>query len=180
LFKKGIMPLEISLIAAIGPQREIGCDNRLLWHLPADLKNFKAVTLGHFMVMGRKTFASIGRALPGRTTLVLSRQGMPDTPGVIVVDSWDLALRLARESGEQELFVIGGGEIFELALPFATRLYLSTVEYQGKAEVFFPAFVHYPWVKTLERHYPAEGEAQAWTYQILEKKSDFGDEHTGA
>ncbi len=161
--------MEISLLAAIGPTREIGLDNRLLWHIPADLKNFKALTLGHFMLMGRKTFTSIGRALPGRTTLVLSRQGMADIPGVIVVSSWDLALRLARESGEQELMVIGGGEIFKLALPYAHRLYLSTVAYSGKAEVFFPPYTQYPWEKIHGRHYPAEGETPAWDYQVLIK-----------
>jgi dihydrofolate reductase len=165
--------MKISLVAAIGPHREIGLHNRLLWHLPADLKNFKQITNGHFILMGAKTYASIGKPLPGRTNMVLSRKGVADTPSLIVVDRLELALQIARENEEKELMVIGGGEIYGLTLPYAHRLYLTSVAYEGVADSFFPPYTHYSWKKTHEQEFAAEGSAPAWRYQILEKEPDI-------
>ena len=102
----------ITVIAAIGEKRELGVENRLLWKLSEDLKTFKRLTMGHHILMGSKTYASVGRPLPGRTSIVLSRRGQRDLPqGVLRASSLEEGVNLAIEAGETELFIIGGGEI---------------------------------------------------------------------
>ena len=128
---------EISIIAAIDRNRAIGFRNRLPWSLPDDLRRFKALTMGHAILMGRKTAESIGRALPGRKNLVLTRSGSAPFADMIAVASLDEAVAQA----EQRLFVIGGGEIYALALPLATHLHLTHVEVSlANADAWFPAF----------------------------------------
>ncbi len=145
-----------SIIAALGKDRAIGKNNRLLWHIPDDLKRFKALTLGHPVIMGRKTFDSIvaqlGKPLPGRTNIVVTRAGADTTntaqetgtrfayENVFVVHSIEEALAKAKEVDHEEVFVIGGAQIYAQALPFADRLYLTLVESDTKGDTFFPEY----------------------------------------
>lgn len=122
--------MRISLIAALARNHVIGRENRLPWRLPEDLQRFKRLTMGHPVLMGRKTADSIGKPLPGRLNLVVSRSGL----------SFEQALEKARESGTDEVFVIGGAEIYELALPMADRLYLTWVDSEVQGDAFFPTW----------------------------------------
>lgn len=137
--------MDVSLIVAMDEAGGIGLAGRLPWRLSADLRHFKQRTLGHHLIMGRKTFESIGRSLPGRTTLILSRnenytQPTCQAPSCRVFPSLESALAFAREAGDEETFIVGGSEIFRQALPVATRLYLTRVHAQTQADVFFPEF----------------------------------------
>jgi len=125
----------ISLIAAMDENRGLGKENKLLCHLPADLKHFKELTFGKPIIMGRKTYQSIGRALPGRLNIVLSKQ-MTTIHDVIVVDTLSQALALTIDS--DEVFIIGGAKVFEEALPLAHQIYLTIIHNQFEADVFFP------------------------------------------
>jgi dihydrofolate reductase len=127
--------MTVTLIAAVGANRAIGRDNGMPWHLPEDLAHFKRTTLGHTLVMGRRTYDSIGRTLPGRTTVVVTRQAGWSAPGVLVAHSLEQALEMA-DGGE--VFVAGGGEIYAQALPLAAAMVLTEVEQSPEAEVFFP------------------------------------------
>lgn len=144
----------LSLIAALDRHGAIGKGNALPWHLPADLKRFKALTLGKPILMGRKTAESIGRALPGRRNLVLTRSGQLPFGGMEAVGSIGDALRIAAGDGAAELCVIGGGEIYALCLPLATRLHLTHVDTAvGNADAFFPPFGGDAWrVSSREKH----------------------------
>jgi len=146
--------VKLSLIAALDCNRAIGRDNDLPWRLPDDLKRFKALTLGKPVLMGRKTAVSLGRALPGRRNLVLTRSGAVPFHGMQAVASVEEALRLAEADGAEELCVIGGGEVYALTLPAATHLFLTHVDtLVENAEAFFPAFDASQWrVVSRERH----------------------------
>ena len=138
----------ISIIAAIGTGRTcsggLGKDGKLLWHIPDDLKRFKALTYGHPVIMGRKTFESIvsmiGKPLPQRTTIVITRDTAYSYPGVTVVHSLEDALTRARETDEDEVFIGGGGEIYTAALPFVDKLYLTLVDGEKEADSYFPNY----------------------------------------
>jgi dihydrofolate reductase len=133
--------IEIILIAAIGENRELGYDNKLLWHLPGDLPRFKNLTSGHAIIMGRKTFDSIGKPLPNRLNIVLSRNTDLAIDGTTVVSNLEQAIRLAEQHGSGKLFVIGGGEIYSLFLPIATTLELTLVSDSPKhADAYFPDY----------------------------------------
>ncbi len=140
----------ISIIAAMGRNRAIGYKNTLPWRLPADLQRFKQLTLGHHMVMGRKTFESIGRPLPGRTSIIITRQADFQADGCLIAYSLDAAIELAKSRGEQEAFIIGGAEIYAQALAKANRMYLTLVEAEPQADAFFPAFDENVWEKSAE------------------------------
>ncbi len=136
----------ISLVVAHGKNLEIGRDNKLLWHVPEDLKQFKKVTVGHTLIMGRKTFDSIGRPLPGRKTVVITRDRSWQREGVAyVASSLKDALDWAQAQGESEAMVAGGGEIFKEALPLAHRLHVTRIDWSGPADVFFPDYQHLAW-----------------------------------
>lgn len=132
----------VSLIAAIGKNRELGRGNDLLWYIPDDLKRFKALTTGHPVIMGRKTWDSLpkkARPLPNRTNIVVSRQST-DAPGATVVSSIEQALEHARTLDTEEIFVIGGAQIYTQALPHANRLYLTLIDDTQSADVYFPEY----------------------------------------
>jgi dihydrofolate reductase len=144
----------ICIVAALDRNRAIGRGNALPWHLPADLKRFKALTLGKPVLMGRKTAASLGRALPGRRNLVLTRSGAAPFDGMEAVASLDAALEIV---GDQELMVIGGSEIYALALPLATRMHLTHVDtVVADADAFFPVFDASQWRATSRNSHPAD------------------------
>lgn len=141
-----VIGVELALIAALDRRHAIGKGNTLPWHLPDDLKRFKALTLGKPLLMGRKTAQSLGRALPGRRNLVLTRSGHVPFAGMEAVASLDDALAMARSDGADELCVIGGGEIYALCLPQATRMYLTHVDTAvDGADAFFPGFDAAQW-----------------------------------
>jgi dihydrofolate reductase len=164
------MPPRISLIVAMAQNGVIGRGNALPWHLPEDLKHFKATTMGKPMLMGRKTFESIGRALPGRLNLVLTRDPGWSAPGASVVHSVEEALARAGES--EELMVIGGAEIYRLVMPFARRIYLTHVQADVPGDAFFPAFDPTQWVDVQCDAQPAdERNSYAMTFVTLERRS---------
>ena len=144
----------ISLIAAMANNRVIGKDNQMPWHLPADLKHFKAVTLGKPVVMGRKTFESIGRPLPGRRNLVISRQTDLQLDGVDVFHSIEDAL--ADLAGIEEVMIIGGGRLYQQMISFADKLYITWIQTEIEGDTKFPAFDESDY-KVLDRsHYKAD------------------------
>lgn len=139
----------ISIVAALGRARVLGKDNQLLWHIPDDLKRFKQLTMGHPVVMGRKTFESIlvslGKPLPGRTNIVVSRQEsrgrFSGEGGVVWADSISDAIEKGKEApGGEEVFIGGGGEIYRQALPFVDKLYLTLIEDDKEGDSFFPEY----------------------------------------
>ncbi|MBF0440823.1 MAG: dihydrofolate reductase [Oligoflexales bacterium] len=163
--------MKISIIVAIGRKREIGRNGRLLWSLSEDLKNFKRLTMGHHIVMGRKTFESIGKALPGRKCVVLSKDRSSCFPGCITASSLDEAIELAKREGENELFIAGGQTVYESALPLADFLYLSQVDFEGEADTFFPDYLAFKWEKIEEKIHPPENGSPSWTYSVLRRLS---------
>ncbi len=138
----------VSLIVAAAENGVIGRDNQLIWRLPNDLKRFKALTLGHPLIMGRKTFESIGSPLPGRTSIVITRQKDFHLEGVVVVNSLQEALIEAKKCTNEEVFIIGGGEIFKIAIPFCDKLYLTLVKTECAGDTYFDLSVFKDWVKT--------------------------------
>jgi len=130
--------MRISIIVAVGKNGVIGSENRLIWRLSDDLKNFKKVTMGHFILMGRKTFESIGRPLPGRTNIILTRQTDYSFEGCIVLHSLDSAIAYAEEQKQEEIFIIGGAEIYTQALLIADKIYLTRVADSPPGDAFFP------------------------------------------
>lgn len=148
----------VSLIAALDLRDGIGKRGRLPWHLRADLKLFKMITMGRHILMGRKTYVSIGRGLPGRTTIILTRNEKFSAPGCLLATSFGAGMRLAQERGETELFVIGGGEVFKEALPFASQIYLTRVNVDAGCDVFFPEVDWSGWIELERRHYPQDDE----------------------
>ena len=147
----------IVLVAAVDRRFAIGRDNAMPWHLPDDFRHFKALTLGNPVLMGRKTAESLGRALPGRRNLVLTRSGRVPFPGMEAVATLDEALALAAADGAAQLCIIGGGEVYALALPQASMLHLTHVDtvVEG-ADAFFPAVDPAAWREVRREHHPAD------------------------
>lgn len=149
----------LTLIAALDRANAIGRDNDLPWRLPDDLKRFKALTLGKPVLMGRKTAQSLGRALPGRLNLVMTRSGQVPFEGMQAVASLQAAIALAQASAAQELAVIGGGDIFALALPHADMLYLTHVDtLVERADAHFPAFDPAQWEVVARQAHAADAK----------------------
>jgi dihydrofolate reductase len=146
------MPL--SVIVAMSENRVIGRRGGLPWHLASDLRRFKKLTMGHHLVMGRKTFESIGRLLPGRTTVVVTRQVDYDLPGAVVVHDLGQAIRLVQH--EDEAFVIGGGQVFAQVLPLVDRLYLTLVHASVDGDVRFPEFDEDQWQLIQQQRFGAD------------------------
>lgn len=130
----------ISIIAAIGKNGELGKNNKLIFHIPEDLKRFRELTAGHPVIMGRKTYQSIGKPLPGRTNIVVTRDENFIPDGCVTVHSVEDALKKAREIEKEEIFIIGGGEIYKEGLKFTDKLYLTLVEGSFEADTFFPEY----------------------------------------
>jgi dihydrofolate reductase len=128
-------------------KRGIGKNNQLPWSLSDDLKRFKALTMGHHIIMGRKTYESIARLLPGRTMVIVTRNPEYDVAGALVANSLPMALEIAEKSNESEVFIVGGAEIFAETLPLADRIYLTLVHSNVDADVFFPEFDHDDWIE---------------------------------
>ena len=158
----------ISIIVALAENRVIGSDNRLPWHLPDDLKRFKALSLGKPIVMGRRTFESIGRPLPGRTNIVVSRQPGLAIEGTVVAQSLDAAL--AAAGAAPEVVVIGGAEIFRQALPRTDVIHLTRVHARVAGDVVFPELDPGKWRETaVEHHATDERHQYAFTFVTLQR-----------
>lgn len=163
-----MIDIKLSFVVAMASNRVIGRDNGLPWRLPEDLKYFKQVTMGRPMIMGRKTFDSIGRPLPGRTNIVVTRQREWQAPGVAVAESLDHALRLARRQAETdcvpEVMLIGGADLFDQALPLCDRLYLTEVHADVQGDTFFPQLSISDWRETQRQDRPAENDQSSNGY----------------
>ncbi len=166
--------LPLAMIAALAEQHVIGRDNIMPWHLPADLKHFKAMTLGKPIIMGRKTWDSLGRPLPGRLNLVVSRQPALQLEGAETFSSLDAALlraeQWAREQGVDELMLIGGAQLYAQALPRAQRLYLTRIEASPEGDAFFPAYDEAEWTRIDSQPHPAEGDAPAYRFETWQRR----------
>ncbi len=156
--------MKISLIVALSANRVIGVDNRMPWHLSADLKRFKAITLGKPLLMGRKTHESIGRPLPGRHNIVLTTDPGYRAEGCSVAHSLDEAMDLAGDA--DELMVIGGASLYETFLPQADRLYLTLIEREFEGDTYFPAFSPEDW-REVESKTVADDTNVDFTYRFL-------------
>lgn len=158
----------ISAIAIISKNRGLGLENNLLFHIPGELPRFKKITTGHPIIMGRKTYESIGRLLPNRTNIIVTRDSLYAVTGAIMAASLEDALEAARKAeGNDEVFIIGGGQLFAEALPITDRLYLTVVDVEAPADTFFPAYPQFSKVVSKEEKvdwdYP-------YTFFTLEKE----------
>lgn len=162
----------ISIIAAIGKNNELGKGNDLLWYMPADFKHFKDTTTGSAIIMGRKTFESIGKPLPGRQNIVITRDKTFKQQNIEVVHSLKEALETSRQDlDEKEVFVIGGGEIYKQAMEVADKLYITHVDMTDKdADTFFPEIIPIVWNEVShEEHKKDDKNPYNYTFSIYEK-----------
>jgi len=160
----------ISLLAAADENNVIGLNNQLPWYLPADLKYFKNQTWGLPVVMGRKTFEALGKPLPGRTNIVITRNTTWAFENVLAAHSLEAAIAIAQQTGTREIFVIGGAQVFKTALPLANRIYLTRIHHQFQGDAYFPPFSKEQWhlVKS-HTHQPDEKNKYAYTFEIWEQ-----------
>jgi dihydrofolate reductase len=160
----------VSLIVAMAKNRVIGANGAIPWRLPNELQLFKRVTMGHHIIMGRKTWESIGRLLPGRTTVIVTRQKDYAVAGAVVAASLDDAI--AACGGDNEVFVIGGGELYRLALPLARRIYLTTVDASPAGDTLMPEFDLAAWREVSAETYAAdERHAFGYRFCVLERRA---------
>lgn len=157
----------VSIIAAIGENRELGRDNKLLWHIPEDFARFKKVTSGHPVIMGRTTFESIRKPLPGRTNIIVTRNMDYKAEGCRICNSLDDAIEVAKQIDNSEIFIIGGGQIYEQGIKCADKLYLTIVEGKFDADTFFPDYSRFQKVV-----YKKDGQDNKYQYIFLELVSE--------
>ena len=142
----------ISMIAAMGKNRVIGKDNEMMWHIPSEFKYFKETTLGHCIITGRKNFEATGRPLPGRTNIIVTRNHDYKAEGCVIVLSLEAALEYAKKTGEDEAFILGGGQLYTLGLEYCDNIYLTEVDYNEPGDVYFPEFDLDKYEKKLIKH----------------------------
>ncbi len=155
--------MKISVIAAIGSNRELGRDNKLLWHIGEDLKRFKKLTQGRVVIMGRKTYESIGKPLPNRQNIIITRDKKFNAQNCIIVNSIKDAIKIGNRVSPGEIFFIGGGEVYHQALPYAQKLYLTIVEGRYKADTYFP-----PYPAFIHKIFEQSGESEGYKYKWIE------------
>jgi dihydrofolate reductase len=161
----------ISLVVAASENNIIGKNNQLLWHLPNDMKFFKNITWGMPVVMGRKTFESMGKPLTGRTNIVVTRNDDFKADGVITANSLDEAMKAAAETDAKEAYVIGGGEIYKQSLPIATKIFLTRVHATLDGDARFPEFNASEWTLVSVLDFNAdEKHAYAYSFEVWERK----------
>ena len=156
----------ISLIVAMARNRVIGSGGQIPWHLPEELQHFKRLTMGHTLLMGRTTFESIGRPLPGRTTCLLSRSLREAPPGCQLFSELSAALAAVAAGDESELFVCGGAELYRAALPGCDRIYLSELEFEAQGDRYFPEIPAEQFTTLRRVRFCGE---QSWTFSILQR-----------
>lgn len=161
--------MTVSIVVAIAENNAIGKNNELLWHLPTDLKHFKQLTSGHTIVMGRKTFDSIGKPLPNRRNIVITRSNTLEIPGAEVVHTIEQALELC--TAEKEVFIVGGAEIYKQAMDKTDKIYLTTVHARYEGDAYFPEIDQKKWEEVdNEPHQPDEKNKLAYTFSTLLRK----------
>lgn len=163
----------ISVIAAYSKNFAIGFDNKMLWHLSDDFKNYKKITSGHCLVMGRKTFESIGKPLPNRTSIIITRNLNYKAPeGCHIVYSLEEAIAKAKALGETECFINGGAEIYKQSISFINKAYITDVDCEiDHADAFFPKINFDTWKMIESFHHPKDGKNEySWTFNVFEKK----------
>lgn len=159
---------KLTLVVAISENNAIGKDNQLLWYLPADLKHFKEITSGNTIIMGRKTYDSIGRPLPNRRNIVITRQNNLSIDNVEVVGSLEEAILQCKN--EHEIFVIGGAEIYKQALKHTNRIYLTTIHQNYDADAYFPELKENEWIEVSKEYHNADEKNNvAYTFSTLER-----------
>ena len=159
----------VSLIVAMARNRVIGVNNTLPWHLPADLKHFKALTMGHHIVMGRKTYESIGKPLPGRTSVVVTRNADYAPQGVVVVNSLEAAISAC--GNDEEIFVIGGAELYRQIIDLADRIYLTEIDADISGDAHFMELDRKRWEEAgRDSHAPDEKNRYSYHFVVLDKK----------
>jgi len=162
----------VSIIAAMDRKRGIGVDNKLPWRLSADLKRFRELTMGHHIIVGRKTFEAIGRPLPGRQMIVVTRDRNYEAEGCDLSHSLEDAIDLARERGESEAFICGGAEIYAQSIDVADRMYLTFVDAEVAADTFFPEFDEREWRERESFYQPADEKNQyPFTFKLMVRKN---------
>ena len=162
--------MKISIIAALGKNNEIGLNNDLLWSISEDLQNFKKITMGHYLVMGRKTYQSIGKELKGRKLIILSSDPYLSVGAHLIAHSVEEAIYLAEKNGEEELMICGGAKVYKDFLPKANQMYLSRIDWEGDADTYFPDFDDSLWSLKKEDFYPQKSDsAPSWSFQFLQK-----------
>lgn len=162
--KKYCIKMKISLIVAMASNRVIGLNNQMPWHLSADLKKFKKITMGAPILMGRKTYESIGRPLPGRTNIIISRNPAYSQPGCLVFNDIDQALASCRDA--EEIFVIGGSDFYKSMLPVADTLYLTQIHQEFPGDTFFPEIDADQWIE-VEREDIRDDADAVFSYSFL-------------
>jgi dihydrofolate reductase len=167
----------VSLIVAVAENGVIGGNNMLVWHLPADMKFFKDTTMGHCVISGRKNYESIPekfRPLVNRTNIVITRQSDYNAPGAVVVNSVEAALEKARETGDKEIFIIGGAEIFSQSMRYADRIYLTRIHHSFEGDVYFQEPDPEIWAETSRRQgITDEKNKYAHDFIVLDKRTIF-------
>lgn len=161
--------MTISIIVAVAENNVIGKDNALIWHLPADMKFFKEKTTGHCIITGRKNYESIPekfRPLPNRTNIIITRQTNYNAPGAFIVDSIEKAIETAKQTGDKEIFIIGGGDIFKQAIPFVNKIYLTKIYQSFNGDVFFPELTLDKW-KEISRIKGITDEKNKYEYDFI-------------
>ena len=165
--------MTVSAIVATAHNNVIGKNNDIPWYLPADLKYFKKTTLHHHIIMGRKSFQSIGRPLPKRTNIVISRNPFFIASNCIKASSVEEALSIAHDNGEDEAFIIGGGQIYELSQAYWDRIYLTTVHAQVEGDIYFPSLKEENWKLISEQAHKADEKNEYdYTFKVLERITD--------
>jgi dihydrofolate reductase len=160
--------MTVSIIVAIARNHAIGKNNKLLWHLPNDLKHFKDVTTGHTVIMGRKTYDSVGKPLPKRRNIIVTRQAI-SIEGCEVVNSVDAALALCKN--EQDVFIVGGAEIYKQSLPLTDRIYLTIIDHDFDGDTFFPELNNEEWKETERENFePDEKNKYKYSFITLERR----------
>lgn len=160
----------VSMIAAMGNNRVIGKGNKMMWRLPAEWEYFKTTTLGHCIITGRKNFEAQGRALPGRTNIIVTRNTELKIDGCVVVHSIEAALEYAHTHGETEAFICGGGQIYKESISMVDKIYLTNVDFTDDGEVFFPEFDESLYTKEFKQEMAvSESNKYAWTANLFTK-----------
>jgi len=157
---------QLSIIVAVATNNVIGLNNTLPWHLPEDLKRFKALTMGHHIIMGRKTYESLGRLLPGRTTVIVTRNQHYAVDGAIVVNSLEEALKASKD--DNEVFLIGGAELYALGLAHAHRLYITEVHAEYAGDAYFPSIDYANWQESSREQFVSINNLQ-YSYVVYER-----------
>lgn len=156
----------ISIIVAKSENNVIGKNNDLVWHLPADQKYFRETTMGHYVVMGRKTFESLNKPLPGRTNIVITRNPEFRAEGCVIVHNLDEAIEFCKKNRQQEIFILGGGEIYRQALPFTQKIYITEVKGVFDGDTFFPPLNPDDW-KEVSREFHNTDEKHAYEFDFV-------------